>query len=523
MVCLTIVVLAGGVGAWHWRSQIKVLLSPYGINSHHLVLTPAQPLCDDANKTMNPIVAENTCAGASSWRQTLPLGPSNAIEAFAAPSSVNIGQTVRLYVSTTARTYSFSIYRVGWYQGLGARLLYSSPLIHGIAQPAPTVDPVTRAASCANWRDPVSLAIPTHWVSGVYVVKLVTSTHFMRYTLFVVRDDASHAPILFQLALATYQAYNELGGRSLYGGADTKAYDLSERSYAVSFDRPLAGAGLGLLPRFEGPLIMFLERAGYDVSYMTDIDLVLHPQPITQHRLLVIGGHDEYWSAGMRQVATAARDHGVSLAFFSSNSVYWQTRLADSPLGPDRLVFCYKRANMDPYSLTNQSQVTATWAGRPVNQPQNSLLGALYNGIPVQPEPLVLAPGVAPYLTDTGLRVGSALPGLVFGEIDTYVNNGAQPKHVVILGRSTVHILMRGKLVTRVSDATLYTAPSGAMVFDSGTFEWYLGLGVKWTTPIAVTGSEPGESSVVVPVTYGTAQLTANILDAMLAAAHPIV
>ena len=381
VVSLAVVALASLLAIWNWAPQIIQQGEPTGISSHHLVVTPPPlPSCGNAAAAVNPIVAENQCPGTDSWRRTLPYGPQNAINAFAAPASVNLGDPVQFYVSTTARSYSFYIYRVGWYQGHGARLFYSSPIIHGIKQPNPIIDPVTHAASCANWHDPVTFKVPDSWISGVYIVKFVTSDGDMRYTLFVVRNDASHAAMLFQVGLMTYQAYNEFGGHNLYGGVGAQGYNFVGRSYAVSFDRPYMGNGLGQLGRFEGPLIMFLERKGYDVTYMADTDLALHPRALSQHRLLVIGGHDEYWTAGMRAAVTRLRDHGTSLAFFSANDVYWQARLASTPLGPDRLVFCYKMAKMDPLLAVNPSEVTTHWASAPVSQPQDSLLGGMYVG-----------------------------------------------------------------------------------------------------------------------------------------------
>lgn len=509
VISLALVALAVLLAFWNWAPSFVQQTEPTGISSHHLIATPPPlPSCGNAADVANPIVAENRCPGTDSWRRTLSYGPQNAINAFAVPASVNLGDPVQLYVSTTARSYAFYVYRVGWYQGHGARLFYSSPVIHGINQPAPTIDPLTHAASCANWHDPVTLRIPTSWISGVYIVKFVTSDGNMRYTLFIVRNDASHAAVLFQVGLMTYQAYNQFGGHNLYGGIGAQGYNFVGRSYAVSFDRPYMGNGLGLLGRFEGPLIMFLERHGYDVTYMADTDLTLHPQPLLRHRLLVIGGHDEYWTAGMRAAVTSVRDHGISLAFFSANDVYWQARLASTPLGPDRLIVCYKLAKMDPFLVLHPDETTTHWSSAPVSQPQDSLIGSMYVGIPLKPEPLALMAGALPYLQGTGLHPGSEFPGLVYGEVDGYVRNGFEPSHVTILTAAPVRINNGVRILAVDSNATIYTAPSGAKVFDTGTFEWYQGL-VRW----------PGDGAAVplASPSTGFERFTINILNALLA------
>ena len=449
-------------------------------------------LCQHAASAANPVAAENTCPGTNGWRPDLPLGSQQDIEAFAAPVSVNVGQRVSLYVSTTASSYSFSVYRMGWYQGLGGRAVYASPIIQGIDQPPPIVDPATRMVSASNWHDPVTLAIPTNWVSGFYVVKLVSSVGYMRYTYFVVRNDASHAQILFQSSVLTNQAYNYWGGRSLYGDAN---YTNAQRSYAVSLDRPdVINAGLSNFTRYEYDLLSWLERQGYDVTYTTDIDTDVRGQLLLNHWLFLVAGHDEYWSSGMRMNVTRARDAGVSLAFFGANDVYWHVRLEASPLGPDQVVVCYKNASLDPLAARDPSLTTSLWRESPLDQPESPLVGANYGAIVKGPAPMVLSDGATSFLQGTSLHPGSALQGLVgaelgprfaqaqTGEFDTMPSAKNAPPSLAIIAASQVQVLpgdgSQGgpSSGSGLAVATLYTAPSGARVFDAGAYWWGLGL-----------------------------------------------
>ena len=71
----------------------------------------------------------------------------------------------------------------------------------------------------------------------------------------------------------------------------------------------------------EYPLLRFLERNGYDVSYQAGLDT--HHRGLPQGtRLFISVGHDEYWSGPQRAAVEAARDAGTHLAFFSGNEVY---------------------------------------------------------------------------------------------------------------------------------------------------------------------------------------------------------
>ncbi|HEY7417112.1 MAG TPA: N,N-dimethylformamidase beta subunit family domain-containing protein [Ktedonobacteraceae bacterium] len=469
--------------------------------------------CRNAAKAANPVAAENTCPGTTSWRPDHPTGPQSAIEAFTNPVSVNTGQQIKVYVSTTALAYSLQVYRMGWYQGLGGRLLLTIPVLHSIKQPAPTIDPATRMVDCSNWRDPMTLMIPATWVSGIYVVKLISSQGYMRYTLFVVRNDASRAPILFQSSVLTYQAYNNWGDYSLYLGLNAQhQYISSQRAYVVSFDRPYArDDGLGDFDRYEYNLLRWVEREGYNVSYSTDVDADLNPASLLRHRLVLIAGHDEYWSTAMRDHFTAARDAGVSLAFFGANDSYWHIRLQNSPLGLDREVVCYKSAVLDPLAAVEPQQTTVRWRDAPVNQPENALLGEMYNGIVAGAWPLVLDAGAQPWLQGTPLYVGKALPDLVTGEFDGVVQNGLTPPSLTILSSSSVKCTTATDFCPDrkgVSNATLYTAPSGARVFDAGTFQWQWGLD---NDSFLLTSTHRHYSNA------GFQQFTANLIAYLLA------
>lgn len=439
--------------------------------------------CENAAHAPNPIVAENSCAGTISWQRDLPIGNQHDIEAFTAPVSVNAGESVKLYVSTAAPLYQFRVYRMGWYQGLGGRLMYSSSRIPGIQQPAAITDPSTRMISARNWHDPVTVPVPTNWVSGVYLVKLESSAGYMRYTFFVVRNDASHAQILFQSSVLTDQAYNLWGGRSLYQDASGSP---AQRSYAVSFDRPYTSdAGLSNFGMYEYDLLRWLEKQGYDVTYSTDVDTDSRPSLLLNHRLFLAAGHDEYWSTAMRKNVTRARDAGVSLAFFGANDIYWHVRLQSSSLGADRVVVCYKDATLDPMAEQDPTEVTVRWRDPPLNQPEDAVLGAMYSGLTTQAAALVIADGATSFLNGTALHVGSTLPGLVAqdqhtSEVDSVTGDGDTPSTLKILASSPALVSPveagSNALATVRAASTLYTARSGARVFDAGTYWWSLGL-----------------------------------------------
>jgi hypothetical protein len=414
------------------------------------------------------VTVENRRQGTSGWRIS-HAGPADAIQGWADHVSAAAGERVRLYVSTTARRFRVQAYRMGWYGGRGARLVWRSGPLPGHRQPAPVRAPRTSMVA-TRWHPSLTIPIDPAWVPGVYLLKLVAATG-QRYVPLTIRDDRSRAALVVQDAVTTWQAYNRWGGRSLYVGPDGS---LETRSRVVSFDRPYAAEqGAGDFLGNELPLVRLVESLGLDVTYWTDIDLDRHPGRLLAHRALVSLGHDEYWSTRMRRGAEAARARGVNLAFLGANAVYRHIRLRPSPTGPDREEVNYKPWSVtdDPAWRTDPAQVTTDWRRPPLNDPESRLLGAEYECNPTRAAGVVVQPS-SWLFAGTGVRAGSRLPGLVGDEYDRVQSGAPRPPRLEVLLHSPVRC--RG---ASFADTTYYTARSGAGVLDAGTGSWVCQLG----------------------------------------------
>src|SRR5207249_4242151 len=233
---------------------------------------------------VSPVVLENQQPGSGNWRMWLHNIPpaddvNKQIKGYASATSVNKGESITFYVTVNpAQQYTMDVYRMGWYQGLGGRLMQSIGPLQGVAQPDCPVDATTGLTEC-NWTASYTLTVPTNWTSGVFMVQLTNAQGKQNYITFVVRDDARVADIMFQQAVATYQAYNNYpndsaSGKSLYDfnsfGANTVTG--TPRAAKVSWNRPYAGRGAGQLLDWDVYFIRWLERSGYDVKYSTDVD-----------------------------------------------------------------------------------------------------------------------------------------------------------------------------------------------------------------------------------------------------------
>src|ERR1700748_1189128 len=103
----------------------------------------------------NPIQTENALAGTSAWQLSNPAN-NREIEGYASLTSVNKGGQISLFVSSSDANYTIDVYRMGWYNGNGARQVLGPIQRSGGVQVTPTPDPTTGLAEC-NWSNPYVL------------------------------------------------------------------------------------------------------------------------------------------------------------------------------------------------------------------------------------------------------------------------------------------------------------------------------------------------------------------------------
>ncbi|WP_201931756.1 DUF4082 domain-containing protein [Nocardioides donggukensis] len=480
-----------------------------------LVAAPANA-ADPCGPSGNKIACENSKPGSptSEWDDFYGAG-DDSIQGFSTEISVNVGNRVDFKIDTDASQYSVTIYRLGYYGGMGARRIANVTPSASLPQNQPQciTDVSTELYDCGNWGVSASWNVPSTAVSGVYIARLHRpDTGGASHITFVVRDDASHSDLIFQTADTTWQAYNEYGGSNFYtGGANGRATK-------ISYNRPvLTRGGIGGRDFFfanEYPMVRFLERNGYDVSYQSGIDTDRRGQLLTNHKTYLSVGHDEYWSGAQRANVEAARDAGVNLMFLAGNEMYWRTRYepsADASNTPYRTIVSYKetweQAKIDP-----SPQWTGTWRdpryapqGQGAGRPENELIGTMYmvnhDDLPVtvnadegklrlwRNTPLAslpagatrqLAPHTIGYESNEDVDNGFRPPGLIRLSTTT----GPTPQYLQDFGNNVAP-------GTTTHHLTMYRASSGALVFSAGSIQWTWGLDAVHDSDFAPEPADP--------------------------------
>ena len=401
--------------------------------------------------------AENKLPGTSSWR-IRDLGPADAIEGYADRQSVLPGQSFRLYVSTTTKSFRVDAFRFGWYSGHQTRLVWESAPVAGRRQAAVSIAPGTRMVT-APWRPSMTIAT-TRWPAGSYLLRLDASGGAERYVPITVRSASTAGAVVILNDNTTWQAYNAWGGYSLYQGPDGLP---SDRGHAVSFDRPYDQNGAGRFLFFDQATIALAERTGVPLAYETDVDIDQDPGILAGARAVISLGHDEYYSQAMRSALLTARDAGTNLAFLGANAIYRHIRFADG----DRVIICYKAATLDPLYGQDNADTTQQWRDAPDPRPESVITGVLYECNPVS-APYVVYDSSNWIFAGTGAYQGESFPGMVGPEYDRLNPGVPFPRPMQVLAHSP--LTCDG--FSTFSDSAYYTVPTGAGVFASGTMRW---------------------------------------------------
>ncbi len=470
-----------------------------------------------ANPT-NPIAAENCLPGTDEW---LITQYAEKLEIYASTDSVQTGETLDFYVRSQ-EPYLLTIYRLGYYGGLGAREMFEEANLPATEQlPCGRADD-TGLRTCSNWSRSYSLTVPENWVSGVYIARVQADSGGQNETVFVVREDERNSAILFQQGFTTTQAYNNYNGKSTYDWNSGVCVTVAEtpRAVKVSFNRPYnqTQGDPNYFFRVDYPMLRWLEQNGYDLTYSTSMDTHRSGKAgakneLLDHQIFLSSGHDEYWSQEMRDAVTAARDAGVHLAFMGANNMYWRVRFEPDPLTrePDSVMVVYKTTEGGPVDPSGIH--TGTWRDpQGANDPENALLGVLYigdNDESFWPLRVSAEQGQDRLFRHTTMGSLPAGSFATFGqnitgwEWDNRVDNGLEPANLrEIASTPVVGMLLTdsgnfnvGNVGYSVSSTVYYTTPEGAIVFSAGTIQWSWGLGAQGITPVE---ADP----VIAQVTY---------------------
>ncbi len=438
----------------------------------------AQPDAVSANAAGRTVIDENQLSGTSDWMlEKTRIDPATRyrcpwIEGYVSHASILPGQTLQVMVSTNpASDFTIEFFRLGYYAGTGGRQVHRTDKITGKVQPMPEAGE-RRLLDC-QWEPSYEFRIPSDWVSGVYVGKLTELTGGVQsYVVFLVRDER-RADFVFHCRDHTWQAYTRWPSQfSLYddgqnqwhwGEKSQVSFNRHYGKYCQILDAPLS-IGSGELFLWEFPFIYWLEREGYDVSYISNTDLHRDAAQAKRGKGFLSVGHDEYWSIEMFRSMQAAIADGVSVGFFSGNAVCGKIAWDESTRSLRRIgVF-------GPPGGTREFEAMSSLKHEPPYA--NELIGAHSTG-PVTGGADWICSSPAHWIyAGTGMKQGDGIPGVIGWE---WHGDPAEIPGLEIVARGPTQSAP-GQLNGGEYTATLYPGPKDNFVFNAATCWWADGL-----------------------------------------------
>jgi hypothetical protein len=433
---------------------------------------------------------------------------------YAWPLTVTAGAELQLHVSTEHARFGVRLFRCG---AAIEEVEHETSLHAGRSLPIGRPDeawgwPRTSIHLRAALTDGIYVAIPVPAGEDGTLAPVEIAPELLTRLdacLFVLRRDESddRPSIMFKLPTATYTAYNQLGGASLYAGVHWSR-DWWGQGYVASLQRPGNG-GIGgrvmegdapdpyhrgsrrqTFAHWDAPFLAWLEGNGYRAAYCTDFDLHDDPGLLDGVTLLLSCGHDEYWSTVMRQRVLEYVDRGGNVGFFAGDMACFVVEIGEAG---DKL-FCRKLAGGRPEANTRSA--SAFWHA---DDPEDWLTlssaaygGGWWDGVRAIDGYHAVVPSHWAFegveFPPEGITGGDATPIIGYETDGVALMRASDPprlsEHLRGGGGGRV-LLALAKLsagwVTGREDANaaimIRTAPSGAMVFTTGTTDWPLALG----------------------------------------------
>jgi hypothetical protein len=467
--------------------------------------------CSTAPAQKNAIRMENQKAGSRDWlitgvKEQHCEYPENQwcrrknIEGYVSHQTILAGEKLKVFVSTNPISdFRLDIYRMGYYGGDGARKMLSTGRLKGLMQAEPKPDSITNLFEC-NWKENYSLTIPKDWLSGVYVGKLTAfKDSSQTYVIFIVRDQRK-TDFLFQCSDMTWQSYNRWPyWHSLY---DLRHLPWNNRpGTIISFNRPYGiyinnlpsdfnpysfGAGEFLL--WEYPLCYWMEKEGYDVSYISNIDTHNDALGLNRAKAFLSVGHDEYWTQEMYDNLVKARDRGLNILFLSGNSVSSILPLSPSADGTPAKILGPKRPFRNEFELMGNSSYGVGYADFVCKKPDHWLF------------------------KNTGMKMNDTIPDFIGWEYHGFpVKN--DPSLIVLATSDSFKASCCKDDIMKPYAVTIYNGPKNNIVFNGAT--------CFWSMPLAKTPcyQHPVNSGKPIDFTKGyerVTQMTKNLFSYVL-------
>jgi hypothetical protein len=195
---------------------------------------------------------------------------------------------------------------------------------------------------------------------------LKSGIYYIEKKITIVIKSAASTDVMVVYPSNTINAYNDIGGKSLYGFNSTDGI----ASPVVSFLRPMTGS-----PENQECiecLKWFPSLSHLNIKYVIDMDLDDYSS--FQSKIIVITGHSEYWTRKARTNFDRFINSGGHAIILSGNTMWWQVRYTDN----NSALICYRSSEVDPEA--DESLKTVQWVDPILKYPILPSVGEDFEG-----------------------------------------------------------------------------------------------------------------------------------------------
>jgi len=248
-----------------------------------------------------------------------------------------------------------------------------------------------------GWQPISRIEIDAAWTTGFYLVRVSAGAESAN-AFFVVKAT-SPGEALLVLSTSTYAAYNDWQAPSFYTGGHessmrrplpagflekqdprryraARAIELPRDERREHFATHSVWSVAAGFANWEHLFVTWAEEQGLALDYATSLDLAIDPTLLDPYKLYLSIGHDEYWTASMRDSVESWADRGGAAVFLSGNTSFWQIRLE---AGDSRVIGYKFDFEQDPVMGTAAESTVATmWSDPLTRRPENQMTGVSF-------------------------------------------------------------------------------------------------------------------------------------------------
>lgn len=282
----------------------------------------------------------------------------NSICAYTEAGTVQTGGQVNFHVSTSKPTFNVHIRRAGNTNAYIKTSTFTTGVKYSTSNTSYTG---------LGWGAGYNITIPSDWKSGIYEFSFNNGLEsYSEFVAIKAAQPGTYSKILVLDSLPTVIAYSPIGGKSFYGFNSTDGLATSQ----LSMERP-TGRGQWAEHR---EFVTWLDQKGIAYEAASMMDIQRDPSLLKNYNLVIMVGHNEYWSKEMRDAWDSYLAGGGNGAIFSGNTMWWQVRFSSDL----KQIICYKSTTNDPAYSSDNTRVTTNWYKAPVNRPENTSIGVSF-------------------------------------------------------------------------------------------------------------------------------------------------